>query len=138
MIKQQGNMSKTITLLKTKFKFKIEKACFSEGYIPEYILLDRTRNIHSYLVPISNQELIQIGKSEFIGSRLESTLLEYYKVCYSTLDRPLFLLIENNQTIDFFDVSNLSDYFFYKKPIEEVLKNKINLMDIYSIIKKEL
>lgn len=137
-INKQGIENKTINLLRTKFKFKIEEACFSKGFIPKYILLDRTRNIHSYLVPMSNTEFLQIGKSSFKGSRLESILLEYYKIYYSSLDRPLFLIIENNQTIDFFDISNLKDYFFNTISIEEVFKNKINMIDIYPIIKNEL
>ena len=42
-----------------QFKMKLEVACFSNGYIPKYIILDRTRNIHSYLV------FIYLSKGKF-------------------------------------------------------------------------
>ena len=48
MINLDAIESDILQSLKGKYKFKIEKACFSKGWVPNYILLDRTRNILLY------------------------------------------------------------------------------------------
>lgn len=86
-----------ITLCK-QYKFHIEDANFSKGFIPKKILLDRTRNIHSYLVfcKIENNSLL----SEYwSGSNFTSAFKSILATQYSDLDRPLFFLFRDNNSM---------------------------------------
>lgn len=131
MLSKEKTSSNILNILQKKYKLKIEKANFANGYIPSYILLDRTRNIHSYLVPVS-KEIADI-LTDYL-----SHLKEYYKVQYSQLDRPLFLLFENDDSIDFLDISNLKKYLKNEEPFNQFLENKITIDLIYPIIRSEL
>ena len=137
MISKKNLIDKEFELLKhVKFKYKlnIEKACFATGWIPKYIILDRTRNIHSYCVFIFEDEFS--FTTNFINSNLE----EYYKIRYSALDRPLFIfLISENFNIKFFEIND------YKNLVNNQILNKENLNKLWvnfdsmsSLIKSEL
>lgn len=94
-----GNYENTecITLNK-QYKFHIEDANFSKGYIPKKILLDRTRNIHSYIVfcKVENNSLL----SEYWNSdNFTSTFKSILATQYSDLDRPLFFLFRDKNNL---------------------------------------
>ncbi len=119
---------------KSKYKLNIEKACFSKGWIPNYIILDRTRNIHSYCVFIFQEDFT------FTSDFINNDLIEFSKIRYSSLDRPLFVfLISNNLNIKFFEIEE------FKNLLEQQKLNKSNLNNLWvefdsmsSAIKAEL
>jgi hypothetical protein len=81
---------------KKDFKLNIEEACFATNYIPKHIILDKTRNIHSYVVfgTLENKKLT--GTFFSISNNFISDLIELIKVQFSSLDRPLFFLLKNS------------------------------------------
>lgn len=125
---------KLIKYFKSKYKLNIEKACFSKGWIPNYIILDRTRNIHSYCVFIFQEDFT------FTNDFVNNDLIEFSKIRYSSLDRPLFVfLISKNLKIKFFEIEE------FKNLLEQQKLNKANLNNLWvdfdsmsSVIKAEL
>ena len=119
---------------KSKYKLNIEKACFSKGWIPNYIILDRTRNIHSYCVFIFQDDFT------FTQKFINQDLIEYSKIRYSSLDRPLFIfLISSDFNIKFFEIEE------FKNLVENQMLNNISLNNLWvnfdsmsSLIKSEL
>lgn len=111
---------KLIKHFKSKYKLNIEKACFSKGWIPKYIILDRTRNIHSYCVFIFQDDFT------FTNDFINKDLIEFSKIRYSSLDRPLFIfLISKNLNIKFFEIEE------FKNLIEQQKLNKLNLNNLW-------
>jgi hypothetical protein len=105
---------------KSKYKLNIEKACFSTGWIPNYIILDRTRNIHSYCVFIFQEDFT------FTNDFINKDLIEFSKIRYSSLDRPLFIfLISNDLNIKFFEIEE------FKNLLEQQKLNKLNLNNLW-------
>lgn len=80
--------------LKSKYRLNIEKACFAQNYIPNYILLDSTRNIHSYIefCILESGHLYSIHWSK--GDMLKG-LVRVLQVQTSQLDRPLFFIYKD-------------------------------------------
>lgn len=81
-----------------QYRFRIEDANFAKGYIPNKILLDRTRNIHSYIVfcRIENGLL----SSEYWNSDdFAVSIRALLSTQYSNLDRPLFFLFRDKNNI---------------------------------------
>ncbi len=115
-----------INYFKIHYKINIEEANFSKGWIPKYILLDRTRNIHSYAVFVNS---IEISKEE---------LIEYSKIRYSSLDRPLFIFhYKHDETLSFFEINDFKNNVFSEKKYESInLWNDFN--SVASKIKAEL
>ena len=119
---------------KSKYQLNIEQACFSKGWIPNYIILDRTRNIHSYCVFILQDDFT------FTNDFINKDLIEFSKIRFSTLDRPLFIfLISKELNIKFFEIEE------FKNLLEEKKINKLNLNNLWvdfdsmsSVIKSEL
>lgn len=83
-----------VTRLRKTYNLRIERACFASGSIPQYILLDRTRNIHSYLIPCYIEGGI-IQSSMWDVNSFQQTIMDVLRVQYSQLDRPLFLLYKD-------------------------------------------
>ena len=82
----------TIALIKNKYKLNIEISSFQKGFIPNYILLDKTRNIHSYII-VADYNNSTIGGNHYNKDIVFNyILIELLKIQYSTLDRPLFLI----------------------------------------------
>jgi hypothetical protein len=131
-----------ITKIYTKYKIKVEEACFSTGFIPKYIILDKTRNIHSYIT------FIQIEKSKISGDLFEFSkdflfpLVEYVKIQYSQLDRPLFFLfLDNSGEIAGIDASDIRMQLLEyggSDMIHFINKNMINGQQLFTQIKNEL
>ena len=119
---------------KSKYRLNIEEACFSGGWIPNHIILDRTRNIHSYCVFIFQDDFT------FTNDFINKDLIEFSKIRFSTLDRPLFIfLISKELNIEFFEIEE------FKNLLEEEKLNKLNLNKLWidfdsmsSAIKSEL
>jgi hypothetical protein len=105
---------------KSKYQLNIEQACFSKGWIPNYIILDRTRNIHSYCVFIFQDDFT------FTNDFINKDLIEFSKIRYSNLDRPLFIfLISKELNIKFFEIEE------FKNLLEEKKINKLNLNNLW-------
>lgn len=83
-----------ISKISKEYRLKIESACFANEDIPKFILLDRTRNIHSYLVPcrIVNGHFESTYKND---KQFSLSVINLLRVQYSQLDRPVFLLFED-------------------------------------------
>lgn len=82
-----------IDLLKKK-KLNIEKANFTRGFIPNYIILDKTRNIFCYIDYLSfsgDEDLLFNGQK----IKLSDLINEYLKIQFNELDRPFFLFLDN-------------------------------------------
>jgi hypothetical protein len=88
--------SNLIQEIRNQYKINIEVASFANGFIPKHIILDRTRNIHSYLT------FIKITSNKIFGEYFShitdflTPLLELIRTQYSQLDRPLFFLYVND------------------------------------------
>jgi hypothetical protein len=95
----------TIALIKKQYKLNIELASFQKGFIPNYILLDKTRNIHSYIV-VADYDNSTIGGYYFNKDiDFNSILIELLKIQYSTLDRPLFLILNSKNKFNVIECS---------------------------------
>jgi len=127
--------------LKQKYKLNIELACFAMGFVPKYILLDRTRNIHSYLM-FFRTENQQITSSICENANLKDRLINVLRTQYSQLDRPLFLIIQNNdKTLKIIEGNYVREKLL-ETPNENIenflLSQADNFNDIIFSIKKEL
>ena len=84
--------------LKAKYKLHIEKSCFSTGAIPNYLLLDSTRNIHSYI------EFCDVVDGVFESAHIDvkspnKGVIDIVRTQYSQLDRPLFFIYKDEKGI---------------------------------------
>jgi len=128
--------SNIINLLKSQYKLKIEEANFAKGLIPKYILLDRTRNIHSYIVPTLVQD--KIIETYYNVSCKSDTLELLYKLQFSSLDRPLFLVFKYELDLFFLDIKNFESCLHEQKNIKTFLDNKIHANEMIPKLKIEL
>jgi hypothetical protein len=85
-----------IESIKRNYKLTIEEACFAKGFIPKHIILDKTRNIHSYIVFGKLEDKSISGTYFSISGNSIIDLTELVKIQYSSLDRPLFFVLKNN------------------------------------------
>ena len=124
---------KLVKHFKSKYKLNIEKACFAKGWIPKYIILDRTRNIHSYCVFIFQDDFT------FTNDFIYNDLIEFYKIKYSSLDRPLFVfLISADFKIKFFEIEEFKNLLITNKIDNQSLNNLwVDFDKISSLIKAE-
>ena len=128
-----------IDSLKLNYDLKLTNASFSKGFIPKYILLDRTRNIHSYfeLGLLKNNKVLNrlITDDDF-----DSVLLELSKIQYSTLDRPLFLLFKDETgSLSIVDIADVRKLFFEQNFSFKSLCNQMYpIIDVVIKIKNEL
>ena len=78
-----------------KYRLHIEDANFAKGYIPRKILLDNTRNIHSYFV-FCKYENDFISSAYWQKDNFSKSLISMIAMQYSDLGRPLFLVFRGN------------------------------------------
>ena len=95
MKNSEANEARMCEILRSKYKLRIEKSCFSTGAMPNYIILDSTRNIHSYV------EFCDIGDGVLTSIHIDnkqplSGLVDVLRTQYSQLDRPLFFIFQNS------------------------------------------
>ena len=130
-----------LSLLKNKYKLKIENACFATGSIPKLILLDKTRNIHSYLI-ICEKEEKNLFSSQFLhGFDLEKNLIEITRTQYSSLDRPLFLIFKEKSdgSLKAIEVSEIKELFLQNKfSSENLFQLEMKFDKVVPLIKQEL
>ena len=128
-------------LLKKQYRLNIELACFSSGYIPKYVLLDRTRNIHSYIV-FCRKEKNDIISSFWEQGKLINGLVDMLKAQFSKLDRPLFFIIqENEKVLKVIEGNYIREELLRKSNINIenfLLSESVNFQDIILNIKSEL
>jgi hypothetical protein len=131
-----------ITILKNKFKINIEEASFANGYIPKYIILDRTRNIHSYVtfIKVSNDCI----NGDFFSQSKDyiTSFIELIKIQYSQLDRPLFFIYENELGDIEVVESNLIRLHILENGTKDIISyifnNSIKGQTLFKQIKSEL
>lgn len=128
------------TLCKT-YKLRIEDANFAKGYIPRKILLDGTRNIHSYFVfcKMEDEALLSVyWEKQNFRKALKSMLA----LQYSDLDRPLFFIFRDNEgKYKAIEGNELRETFLENPHInitEYILENSYKLFDMLLRIKNEL
>ena len=132
-----------VSKLQSEYKLKIEEACFSSGWIPKHILLDKTRNIHSYIVFLS------ISKGNFSGRYFSNendfclNVFNIIKTQYSNLDRPLFFIIQDEVGgITCIEGNEIRDHILENNDIlnlsQIIKRDAFEFKDIVSKIKKEL
>jgi hypothetical protein len=130
-----------IDKIRIEYNLKIEEACFSKGYIPRYIILDKSRNIHSYIVPcyISGKKLIS---SYWMNLRFEETILQFLKIQYSHLDRPLFFAYIYQNNIMIIEGDDVKNYLCNEKSpdllMDYMIENSYNFSETFKLIKQEL
>lgn len=81
-------------LLKKKYRLNLEPVSFPNCKIPKYILLDRTRNIHSYFLFCRNKNNV-LESTNWNTANITIRLTQIVQTQYSELDRPLFLVIQD-------------------------------------------
>ena len=81
-------------LLKKEYRLKLEPVSFPNHTIPRFILLDRTRNIHSYFAFCRNKNNM-LESSHWNANEMVVGLTKLIQTQHSELDRPLFIVIQN-------------------------------------------
>ena len=99
--------SKIISQIKSEYKLTLHEACFSEGVIPRFIVLDRTRNIHSYMDFYDYPSQTLRGEVLKSDDEIREKLIKFCQIQYSSLDRPFFLHVQNHNDSYFIDVSDI-------------------------------
>ena len=139
-----ANTTQIISYLKSNYRLKIEDASFAFDWIPRYVLLDRTRNIHSYLVPcyVNNGLIYADVEKEY---DLSSIIVNLVKAQYSQLDRPLFFIISDEyiKNIKVIEGNEIRDMLLEHTITSEetnkyILRNAYGLNDIINRLYKEL
>jgi hypothetical protein len=132
-----------VSRLKSEYKIKIEDACFSTGWIPKHILLDKTRNIHSYIVFAS------ISKNNFFGRYFSNNsdfglnIYNLIKTQFSNLDRPLFFIIQDEKDdIQCIEGNEVREHILANDSIlnlnQMIMKEAFEFKNIINKIKSEL
>lgn len=132
---------KILTILKEKYRFKIEDACFATGFIPKLILLDRTRNIHSYIILCAKKEDSLLSSQFEKNTDLVSNLISFSKIQFSALDRPLFLIFmdEEQDTLKTIELSKVKELFLQEEfSISNLFNLTIDFDQVAPLIKQEL
>lgn len=130
-----------IEQLKKDYNLKIEDACFATEYIPKFILLDKSRNIHSYIVPcyIHNR---QLSSSYWDNESFCNSVLQFVRIQYSQLDRPMFFVYTHNGDVKVIEGEVIKRFFEDHTPQESLMDFMItssnHFKDILNIIKAEL
>lgn len=127
--------------LKSKYRLNIEKACFAQNYIPNYILLDSTRNIHSYIefciLESGHLYSTHWGKEDILNG-----LVKVLQIQTSQLDRPLFFIFKDET-----DTYKVIESNLIKERILEgegatienfIIENTDTLNEVLPLIKREL
>ena len=131
--------SKIRSQIKSDYKLTLHKACFSEGHIPRFIILDRTRNIHSYIDFYDYPSQNLRGEKLRSNDEIKEKLIKFCQIQYSTLDRPFFLYISNHKDSYLIDVSDLRVAAFNGElDYIKIRDFRIDKNELFQRIKKEL
>lgn len=135
-------LEQIILYLKSELKLKIESANFAQGYIPRDILLDRTRNIHSYIIPcLFNNE--KVDSNYWSDTNFIDSIIALLRIQYSQLDRPLFFIIKKDNDYKIIEGNIIREYILANSVSQTdllrfILSTSNNLSDIIYKIKSEL
>lgn len=135
-------LEQIILYLKSELKLKIESANFAQGYIPRDILLDRTRNIHSYIIPcLFNNE--KVDSNYWSDTNFIDSIIALLRIQYSQLDRPLFFIIKKDNDYKIIEGNIIREYILANSVsqtdlLQFILSTSNNLSDIIYKIKSEL
>jgi hypothetical protein len=129
--------------IKNKYRLNIELASFAKGNIPKYILLDKTRNIHSYLVFASIVNNHIVGDYFGNGGDFKNFILELLRLQYSTLDRPVFLIVDVESEMKIIECNVIREFLINEpnllKGINGLISDELDILDdVISRIKAEL
>lgn len=124
-----------------KYKLRIEDANFAKGLIPRKILLDHTRNIHSYIVTCKLSDNI-LQSIYWNKDTFEYSLKKMLAIQNSNLDRPLFFVYKINaneyKTIEGNEIREALLENPLLNPTNFILNNSYTLDEIINQIHKEL
>lgn len=129
--------------LKKSYKLNIEEACFAKDWVPFHIILDRTRNIHSYLVFASFSNNNYSGRYFTNPKTFGQDILSLIRTQYSQLDRPLFIITKmSNQVLSCIEGNIVREYILGKSDLNDVKKfiseQSIDFEQVVKSIKSEL
>lgn len=127
--------------LSKKYRLHFEDAVFAQGLIPRKLLLDGTRNIHSYFV-FCKYENENIYSAYWSNNNFKRNIKRILALQYSDLDRPLFFVYRDKdnkyKTIEGGEIREA----LLDKPAMDVtsyiISNSYPLIDLICNIKKEL
>ncbi len=129
--------------IKAQYKLNIEEACFASGWIPKHIILDRTRNIHSYIIFTSLLKKHFCGRYFSKPETFYENIIQLVRTQYSKLDRPLFILTTTDQN-NFLCIEGnvIREYMLTNSSEKNIMKYVISELksfdEIVKIIKIEL
>lgn len=126
--------------LAQKFKLHFEDAIFAKGLIPKKVLLDNTRNIHSYWVFCKYSDGTLISNYWQENSFVDS-LKSLLSVQYSELDRPLFFIFNLDNKYKIIEGNEIREEILANPNLDltdYILCNAYDLIDTLLIIKKQL
>lgn len=126
--------------LRQNFGIKLEKACFAKGIIPPYLILDRTRNIHSYATFIFKENGTLSHRGVDASLDIIGYLRQLAKIQFSELDRPLFLfLFDDEFKLSASEIEIIKDHLFSNDITEENLLSFFDNSNYFpQIIKQQL
>ena len=130
---------KIISEIKSEYNLTLHEASFSTSVMPRFIILDRTRNIHSYMDFYNYPSQILRGEKLKSGDEIKEKLIKFCQIQYSTLDRPFFLYVTNLNDSYLIDISDLRisalNGGLEQTKIEDL---RIDKDELFPRIKKEL
>ena len=135
------NEAEMCASLRKKYRINIEKASFSKASIPNYIILDSTRNIHSYV------EFCKIEKEQLVSSHWDIKdqlrgVLSVIQTQYSQLDRPLFFMFPDENGVFYAIESSVVREHLLEERDPAVttfmINNSDKFQDVFPKIHKEL
>ena len=131
--------SDIISSLRLNYNLKLIEASFSKGYISKYILLDRTKNIHSYY-ELGTLDKNKIISRLFTNKKIDNVFVELSKIQYSTLDRPSFLILrDRGGVLHIIDIADIRILLLENKYSFQSLCNQmVPILDVIIKIKDEL
>lgn len=132
--------SEIYNILFESYHLKFEDAVFASGLIPEKILLDRTRNIHSYFIVCKNEKK-RLFSNYWNSTNFSENLRQILALQYSDLDRPLFFVYCQNQNLMIIEGNKIREAILEDPGINEydyITNNSDEFKDVVIKIYKEL
>ena len=133
-------MNIDIAYFQKTYGLKIEEANFSKGFIPKHIVLDRTRNIHSYIVFCDVNEG-NISSQYWDESSYKEGIISVLQTQYSQLSRPLFFIYKKNGNYVCIEGNEVREELLSNPDtdiISYMLNNTMSLMETSALMHKEL
>ncbi len=127
--------------LSKKYRLHFEDAVFAQGIMPRKILLDGTRNIHSYFV-FCKYENEKISSAYWNKKNFSKIIKKILALQYSDLDRPLFFVFcDDEKNYKSIEGGELREALLDKPNMDinnYIINNSYPLVNLICNIKKEL